>query len=241
LEQQFNDFKEQATMTTITATDRSVAAAPTARTGASRALAARRWFLVAAPVLAGLFAIVGAYADPGAGVSGEAMWKIYTANPERLQFQSLGFHWSYAFWIAPALLIAPYVRARGAWLANVTAFVGFAGMTTLPGLLFVDWYDSAIGQLYGVDAVAGVNELMTDTMWGPQVFVMPGMIGFVLGLPLAAITLWRAGLVRWWALAAVVGGFAAFMLSTVMWWGAAITPVCFAVFSVALHRATRPA
>jgi hypothetical protein len=227
-------------MTAITAPDLPVTTAAATRTGTSKALAARRWFLVAAPVLAGLFAIVGAYADPGAGTSGEAMWRVYTANPERLQFKSLGFHWSYAFWIAPALLIAPYVRGRGAWLANVTAFVGFAGMTTLPGLLFVVWYDSAIGQLYGVAGVAGVNELMTDTMWGPRVFTTPGIVGLMLSLPLTAITLWRAGLVRWWALAAVVGGFLAFMLSNVMWWGCAITTVLFAVFSLALHRATRP-
>ncbi|MGZ8771351.1 MAG: hypothetical protein ACXWXJ_10165, partial [Aeromicrobium sp.] len=66
-------------------------------------------------------------------------------------------------------------------------------------------------------------------------------VGLMLALPLTAITLWRAGLVRWWALAAVVAGLLAFMLSNVMWWGAAITTICFAVFSVALHRATRPA
>ncbi len=58
------------------------------------ALSARRWFLIVSPVLAGLFAIVGAYADPGAGTTGRAMWEIYTANPEPLQFKSLGFHWS---------------------------------------------------------------------------------------------------------------------------------------------------
>ena len=49
------------------------------------ALAARRAFLVAAPVLAGLFAIVGAYADPAAGTSGQEMWKVYAANPEPLE------------------------------------------------------------------------------------------------------------------------------------------------------------
>ncbi len=227
-------------MTAITEHDVPVAAAA-AGTGTTKALAARRWFLVLAPVLAGVFAIIGAYADPAAGISGEKMWRIYAAEHDVLQFKSLGFHWSYAFWIAPALLIAPYVRGRGAWLANVTAFVGFAGMTTLPGLLFVDWYDSAIGQLYGADGVHAVNDRMSEVMWGIPWFVTPGMIGFALGLPLAAITLWRAGLVRWWALAAVVGGFLAFMLSNVMWWGCVITTLCFAVFSVALHRATRPA
>ena len=48
-------------------------------------------------------------------------------NPEPLQLKSLGLHWAYAFWIAPALLIARYVRGRGAWLANVAGFLGFAG------------------------------------------------------------------------------------------------------------------
>ena len=205
----------------------------------SRALAARRWFLVAAPVLAGIFLIVGAYADPAAGISGERMFRIYADNPGPLQFKSLGFHWAYAFWMAPALLIAPYVRGKGRALANVTAFVGFVGMTTLPGLLFTDWYDSAIGQLYGAEGVVAVQDQMSNGMWGIPVFTIPGMLGLLLTLPLAAITLWRAGLARWWALASVVAGFLAFSFSNVQWWGCAITLVCFSVFSVALARATR--
>jgi hypothetical protein len=205
----------------------------------SRALSVRRWFLIASPVLAGLFAIVGAYADPAAGISGTRMYEIYTNNPDPLQLKSLGFHWSYAFWIAPALLAAAYVRGKGAWIANIAALLGFVGMTTLPGLLFIDWYDSAIGQLYGPEAVAAVSERMSDTMWGIPAFTTPGMIGFMLGLPLATIALWRAGVVRWWAFVAVLGGYAAFMFSNVMWWGCAITTVCFTVFAVALARGTR--
>lgn len=230
-------------MTTITTTapGRSERAAVAAGQRPSRALSVRRWFLVASPVLAGLFAIVGAYFDPAAGISGRQMYEIYTVEHLPLQLKSLGFHWSYAFWIAPALLIAPYVRGRGAWLANVTAFVGFAGMTTLPGLLFIDWYDSAIGKVYGVDAVVAVNDKMSEVMWGIPWFTTPGLVGFMLALPLTAITLWRARLATWWALVAAVAGFLAFMLSNVMWWGAAITTLCFAVFAVALHRATDPA
>ena len=156
---------------------------------------------------AGLFAIVGAWFDPAAGISGRQMYEIYTVEHLPLQLKSLGFHWAYAFWIAPALLIAPYVRGRGAWLANVTAFVGFAGMTTLPGLLFVDWYDSAIGQMYGVDAIERVNEHMGATMWGIPVFTLPGIAGLAFALPLAALALWRAGLVRWWAPVSVIAAF----------------------------------
>ena len=224
-------------MTTLT-TD-SVPMQETVAPRRSSALSVRRGFLIASPVLAGLFAIVGAYADPAAGISGTRMFEIYAANPEPLQYKSLGFHWSYAFWIAPALLAAAYVRGRGAWLANVAAFLGFVGMTTLPGLLFVDWYDSAIGQLYGTEGVQAVQDQMTDVMWGIPLFTTPGMIGFMLALPLAAIALWRAGVVRWWAFAAVLGGYAGFMFSNVMWWGCAITTVFFTVFAVGLAKGTR--
>ena len=235
----------------MTSTTRFIPAGPTAnrttavenppagQPGTGTALSLRRWFLVASPVLAGIFAVIGAAADPGAGVSGREMYEIYAANPEPLQVKSIGFHWSYAFWMAPALLVAPYIRGRGAWLANIAAFVGFVGMTTLPGLLLVDYYDSAIGQLYGVDATAAVSDHMGATMWGVPVLTLPGIVGLFLALPLAAIAMWRAQIARWWALASVLAGFAAFMLSNVMWWGSLITTVCFAVFSVALARATR--
>lgn len=204
----------------------------------STALAVRRWCLIVAPVLAGLFATVGAIADPAVGLDGKALWELYAANPEPLQFKSLGFHWAYAFWMAPALLIAPYVRGRGAWLANVTAFVGFAGMTTLPGLLFIDWYDSAIGQVYGAGGNEAVNDVM-EGMWGLPVFVLPGIVGLLLSLPLTALTLWRAGLARWWALVPALAGMAAFMLSGVTWWGCSLTTVCFTGFAVVLARSTR--
>jgi hypothetical protein len=225
---------------TTTTVDRDTVSATPSGSGAprSRALGARRGFLVASPVLAGLFAVVGAYADPAAGISGAEMQALYAANPGPLQFKSLGFHWSYAFWFVPALLIAPYVRGKGAWLANVTAVIGFVGLSTMPGLLMADWFDSAIGQAVGAEGYAAVTERL-DAMWGVPVMILPGTISLALALPLTAITLMRAGLVRWWALAAVVAGFAAFMGSSVMWWGCAIMTVSFAVFAYALARATR--
>ena len=206
----------------------------------STALSARRWFLIAAPVLAGLFAVVGAAADPAAGLNGNRLYELYAQNPEPLQLKSLGLHWSYAFWIAPALLIAPLVRGRGAWLANVTALVGFVGMTTLPGLLFVDWYDSAVGQQFGVEGNVAVNERM-EAMWGIVVFTTPGVVGLLLSLPLTALTVWRAGLARWWVLVPVAAGYAAFIASGISWWGCALMTLCFAAFAVLLARATRPA
>ncbi len=203
------------------------------------AVAVRRWFIVACPVLAGLFAILGAAADPGAGVSGREMWQLYADNPEPLQWKSFGLHWSYSFWIAPAVLLVGYVRGKGAWLATTAAALGFVGLSTLPGLLFVDFYDSAIGQVAGVDTTAAVAEKMGDGMWAVQAMALPGLIGAALGLPLAALALWRAGRVRWWAPVAVLMGYAGFVGSNVMWWGCVITTLAFTVFAVAVERGTR--
>jgi hypothetical protein len=231
-------------MTTITNTEALTGPSTTISTTTihrpSRALAARRGFLIASPVLAGLFLLVGAIADPASGISGTRMFEIYADNPGPLQFKSLGYKWAYAFWIAPALLAVPYVRARGSALATLAGFVGFGGLTTMPGLLLVDWYDSAIGQLYGVEGVTAVQDRMTDTMWGVQPFLLPGMVGLFLGLPLITAALWRARLARWWALAASVAAMVAFMVSAATWWGAAIAAVFLAVVAVALAKATRP-
>ena len=109
-------------------------------------------------------------------------------------------------------------------------------MTTLPGLLFIDWYDSAIGQLYGVDATVAVNERMSHDVgcrrlrpprassascsrcrWRRSRCGGPG---------------WCAGGPRWrcWP------GTRRSCCPNVLWWGCAITTVCFAVFSLALAR-----
>ncbi|QZY29600.1 hypothetical protein [Nocardioides coralli] len=222
-------------MTTLTTHPRTDSAPPAP---ARRSLAVRRACLVAAPALGGLLAVVGAVADPAAGVSGREMWQIYADNPEPLQFKSLGFKWSYALWMAPAMLLAPLIRSRGAALATLAAVIGFLGMTTLPGLLFVDWYDSAVGQHFGVDGTEAVNDTM-GAMWGVPYFTLPGIIGLFLALPLAMLAAWRAGLTRWWGLVAAVLAIAVFLGSGVTVWGAVGTAVCLAVVSVALAQGTR--
>ena len=158
-------------MTTPTADPQPQLAGGSRTTGkASPALRIRRGLLIASPVLAALLAIVGSIADPAAGISGREMYEIYAEDPEAVQFKALALHWSYAFWIAPALLLVGLVRGRGAWLANIAGALAFAGLTTMPGLLFVDFYDSAIGQLNGADAAVAVSEHMDATMWAVPAF-----------------------------------------------------------------------
>ena len=205
----------------------------------SKALAVRRGLLVAMPVLAGVFLVVGAVADPAAGISGAKMNEIYIDNPDALQWKSTGYHWAYAFLIAPAMLLASYVRGRGAWIANVAAVLGFLGATTLPGMLMSDWYVAGIGHFYGLEGTTAVEDHMFATMWGIKGFIVPGMLGCALALPLATIALWRARLVRWWAFGAVLGAYAAFMVSGARPWGTLISLALLTVFAVAIAKATK--
>jgi hypothetical protein len=212
---------------------------PSAAPQTSKALAVRRGLLVAMPVLAGVFLVVGAVADPAAGISGAKMNEIYIDNPDALQWKSTGYHWAYAFLIAPAMLLASYVRGRGAWIANLAAVLGFLGATTLPGMLMSDWYVAGIGHFYGLEGTTAVEDHMFATMWGIKGFIVPAMLGFALALPLATVALWRARLVRWWAFAAVLGAFAAFFVSGARPWGTVISLVLLCVFAFAIARATK--
>jgi hypothetical protein len=198
----------------------------------------RRGFLIAAPVLAGGFAIVGAAADPAVGESGRALWERYAANPETLQWKSFGFHWAYAFWTMAAFVLAGLVRARGVRLANIAALLAFVGATTLPGLLVTDFYDSAIGQVAGVETTEAVSEAM-EGMWAVRAITIPGVIGALLALPVAALAAWRARIVPGWAALAAAGGVAAFLLSGVTVWGTSITAALFSTFAYALWRSDR--
>ena len=115
--------------------DSHVTTAPVPAEPGRSARAARRWFLVAAPVLAGLLAVLGAAADPAVGLEGRDLYRLYADNPEAVQVKSLSYHFAYAFWGVAALLLAWSVRGRGAWLANLAAVLAFLGATSLPGFL----------------------------------------------------------------------------------------------------------
>lgn len=198
--------------------------------------AARRWFLIVAPVLAGLLAIVGAVADPAVGENGRALYEAYANDPDGVQIKAFGYHFGYALWGAAALLLAGLVRARGGWLANLAGVLALLGLTTLPGFVLADFYDSAIGQTFGADGAVRVEDAM-EGMWALVAIGATGTAGFLLALPVAAIAAWRARLLPWWGalapIVAVVVGFGA-LGATVP--GTIVLAAGFAVLSVALAR-----
>ena len=204
-------------------------------------LAARRWILILAPALAGVLAIVGAAADPAVDQEGTALFEAYAANPGAVQVKSMAYHLAYALWTVAALLLAGLVRRRGSWVANVGATLAFLGITTIPGFLLADFYDSAIGQNFGADGALAIEDSMSG-MWALTVMASTGVAGLVLCLPVALAAAWRAGLLPWWATVAatagIVGGF--FLIGANVA-GAAVLAAGFVVVSVALARIDRGA
>ena len=199
------------------------------------ARSARRWFLILAPTLAGLLAIAGAVADPHTG-DGAAMYGAYAADPDALQVKALAYHLSYVLWAAAALLLAGLVRRRGSWIANVAGVLALLGISTMPGFVLADFYDSSIGQAFGVDGALQVEDRM-EGMWALTVMAASGALGLVLALPVAAAAAWRAGVLPWWAAVAATAGIVVgfFVLGPTVAAGGALT-VGFAVLSVGLAR-----
>lgn len=217
---------------TTTAPDRR----PDADSVGPSARAVRRWTLVLAPTLAGLLAVGGAVADPAVDLEGAALYELYAANPGPLQWKSVLYHFSYALWGLAALMLVAVVRRRGSWLANVAGLLAFLGISSLPGFLLADFYDSAIGQVHGVDGALAVERAMQD-MWGLGVLGLTGMAGFLLCLPVAVLAAWRAGMLRWWAVVAPIAGLALGMFvlgANVPGWG--VMTAGYAVLSVGLAR-----
>ncbi len=229
------------TTSTIHQNTANTTTTPPAAPTAPRGITVRRTLLVAAPLLAAGFGLVGAFGDPAAGTNGTEMIKVYIENPGPLQFKSTGYHWAYAFWMLPAFLGAALVKGKGAWLANIAALLAFAGMVTLPGMLITDWYASAIGHEYGLSGTEAVEAYMQDTMWGVAGFGIAAMAGFVIGVPLSVVALLRARLVRWWTLPAVIVPLAALFASQGAVWGGFVCAAGLAVYATQLARAVRRA
>src|SRR5919106_444442 len=136
------------------------------------ALAARRWALIVAPIVAGAFTIVGVIADPAPGAEGRELVEAYAADPDALNFKSLGYHFAYTIWLAAALGIVGLVRRRGSWLANVAGLLAILGISSIPGFLVSDFIDSAMGRLVGINEAVRVGDAVEE-QWGLAVMAVP--------------------------------------------------------------------
>jgi hypothetical protein len=169
------------------------------------ALGIRRAAVITAPALSAFLIVAGFFLDPAIDESGRELAKEYAARPGREQISALAFHFAFALLAVPAVALIVAVRARGAWLANLAAFLAFLGMTTLPGFLLTDFYDIAIYGELGADAWGAVDDRIQE-LPGAAIMFVTGYVGFLLTLPVALLAAWRARLLPWWPALVVLAG-----------------------------------
>ena len=171
----------------------------------SSALRVRRIAIIGAPLLSALLIVAGFFLDPAIDKSGRELASEYAAHPGREQVSALAFHFAFALLAIPAVALIVAVRGRGAWIANIAAFLGFLGLTTLPGFLLTDFFDIAIYGELGGDAWQRVNDRLEE-LPGAIVMFLTGLLGFALTLPIALLAAWRARMLPWWPAVAMFAG-----------------------------------
>jgi hypothetical protein len=104
--------------------------------------------------------------------------------------------------LAPvAYAMVGLVGQRGAWIANPAGLFAVLGLSTLPGLVWLDYFSVGVEQVAGVD-VAFDAQTAAEGLPGFAALAAPALVTSMLAGPVALLALWRAGLVDggspWW-------------------------------------------
>jgi hypothetical protein len=158
-----------------------------------------------APVASAVLLVVGFFADPDIAAEGRELAREYAENPGWIQVSANALRLAFALLIVPTFVLVALVRRRGAWIANAAAALAVIGLTTLPGLLVVDFYDLAIYDQVGGDAWQRVSDRLEE-LPGMIVLALSAFVGAILALPVALAAAWRARLLPWWPAAVALAG-----------------------------------
>jgi len=162
------------------------------------AVRVRRWAVILAALLSGALVFVSMLVDPVPDASGEALIAGYAAHPLRQGVHTTLIHYGYALFAPVAFSLVGLVRGRGAWLANGAGLCAVLGLTTLPGLVLIDYHDVATANVAGLSVAAAASDAV-GTLPGFLPLLLPALVSSALSLPLAALAGWRARLLPLWA------------------------------------------
>jgi hypothetical protein len=174
------------------------------------ALQARRWAVILAAFLSGALVFVSMLVDPVPDADGEALIRGYAAQPLLQGVHTNLIHYGFALFAPVAFALVGLVRGRGAWLANLAGLFAVLGLTTLPGLVVIDYHDVATANVAGVAVAVAASEEVAR-LPGFLPVLLPALLSAALSLPLATLAAWRARLLPLWvplALVAAVAGLA---------------------------------
>ncbi len=210
------------------------------------ALRARRAAVIGAAALSGLLVLVSMFVDPAPDAQGSEMVAGYAAHLTRSGLHTNLIHYGFALTAPVVYAMVALVRARGAWLANTAGVFAVVGLSTLPGLVLLDFSSVAAALVADLETSALIEKELEQMPYFVAVLV-PALACAVLALPLAVAALWRAGLVPGaLAIAAPLAALAPVVTPT--WWmGFGVNAIWMLVVAYFLGRvaaedwyATRP-
>jgi hypothetical protein len=199
------------------------------------ALRVRRAAVIGAAGLSGVLVLVSMVVDPAPEADGFDMVAGYASDLTASGLHTNLIHYGFAL-IAPVVFaMVALVRARGAWLANVAGVLAILGLTTLPGLVLLDFTSVATLLASDQETLAAVDKELEGMGWFVAI-IAPAFIAAVLALPVAVAALWRAGLVPGFVPIAAVVTAVAMNVAPTWWLGFGINAVWMLVVAFFLAR-----
>jgi hypothetical protein len=161
------------------------------------ALSFRRWAVILAAGLSGVIVLISIIVEPGRDAEGTEIIQAYAANHRAFGLHTNLIHYGFALFAPVAYAMVGLVRRRGAWIANLAGLLAVLGLSTLPGLVFLDYFDVAVVHTAGLEAAVNAGDAI-EKLPGFAALSVPVFISSILAVPVATLALWRAGLVAWW-------------------------------------------
>jgi hypothetical protein len=161
------------------------------------ALSFRRWAVILAAALSGVIVLISMLFDPAPDADGRELIQAYAANDRARGVHTNLIHYGFALFAPVAYAMVGLVRRRGAWIANLAGLLAVLGLSTLPGLVLIDYFSVAVEHVAGVEVAVNAQDAV-EKLPGFVAVTAPAFISSILAVPVATLALWRARLVAWW-------------------------------------------
>lgn len=157
------------------------------------ALRLRRAAVIGAAGLSGILVLVSMFVDPVPEADGGELIKGYSDSLTRSGLHTNLIHYGFAL-VAPVVFtMVGLVRGRGAWLANVAGLLAVIGLSTLPGLVLLDFTSVAANLATDLETAVAIEDQLGELPYFLAI-VIPAFLSAVLAMPVAVTAMWRAGL-----------------------------------------------
>jgi hypothetical protein len=101
--------------------------------------------VILAAGLSGVIVLISIVVEPERNAEHPEILQAYAANNRALGLHANLIHYGFALFAPVAYAMVGLVRRRGAWIANLAGVLAVLGLSTLPGLVFLDFFQRGGG------------------------------------------------------------------------------------------------